>query len=468
VKEEYIYNRYAIKDTIAAVATPVGKGGIGIVRLSGQKAIEIAASVFVSGSGLEVGQFDSHRMYYGHLVDPEKARVLDEGLLVVMRAPRSYTREDVVEIQLHGGPAVLNKALEMVTRRGARLAFAGEFTKRAFLNGRIDLTQAEAVAGLINARSARELEIQNRKLEGELGRQIDWLIENIQKIMVDLEADIEFNDQMESVVNEEEILDKIEGQILKRIKSLVTSYHNTRIYLEGIKVAITGLPNVGKSTLFNRLAQKEKAIVTEVPGTTRDLIEEFVVIEQVPFYLTDTAGIQETSDPVEKIGIERAEKAAREADLILMVIDRSNPQPAAAEKMKSRYKRKKIITVLNKSDLKKDNEVKQRPGDESAVAVSAKYGQGMERLKRAMVEFALGFLGSGEFDGLAPNLRQKTRLENAMNHMRDAAENIKAGAGYELVVIDLGNAVAELKTIVGKEDTDVILDDIFEKFCIGK
>ncbi len=462
---------HAFDDTIAAIATAVGKGGIGIIRLSGQDSIAIAEKLFKAKCGLKVNEFQSHKLYYGHLVYPETENPIDEGLLVVMKKPCSYTREDIVEIQLHGGPVVLNQALEMVIGLGARLALPGEFTKRAFLNGRIDLTQAEAVAELIAAKSSKELELQKRKLEGGLHQKIEKLIAAIQSVVVDLEADIEFNDQIEFHVDEQALMAGIEENILAEIQSLIKNYQSGRIYFEGIRVAITGLPNVGKSTLLNRLIDKEKAIVTEFPGTTRDLIEEFIVIEQIPFYLTDTAGIQETNDPVEKIGIQRAQKAISEANLILSVVDCTDTIGAGPGKMGKCLGHKTTITVLNKIDLKNDTpagKLRGNSGQEKIIAVSAKYGHGIEALKQEMVECALRLFGSGEFDGIAPNLRQKTKLESAAEKLSMALENLKNRSGFELVVMDLEDALFELKSIVGKEVSEGVLDEIFMKFCIGK
>lgn len=457
-----------LDDTIAAIGTPMGRGGIGIVRLSGSKAVEIADKLFKAKCGKSVDQFTSHKLYYGHIINPDKKTKIDEGLLVLMKAPHSYTKEDVVELQMHSGPLVLKWVLEKTMENGARLALPGEFTKRAFLNGRIDLTQAEAVADLINAKSITEIEIQNSKLEGLLAQIVEGIIEKINKIMVELEGEIEFEDQIGMTAEKKRLGQILEKDIKLSIQGLIKSYKNTKIYTEGVKVAICGLPNVGKSTLLNRLLEKEKAIVTGIPGTTRDLIEDFILLEQVPFFLTDTAGIKEAEDEAEKIGIEKAVQAARKADLILLVIDSNEPRKKAVENLKRLYAGKKIITVWNKIDLLPKNQKLERYKGPGKVELSAKEGIGIEELKKMLVRYALEIIETGEFDGIAPNIRQKIRLENCVEYINNAILNLKNEAGHELVIIDLQDAIGELYGLLGKEAGKDVLEDIFAKFCIGK
>ncbi|OQY59383.1 MAG: tRNA uridine-5-carboxymethylaminomethyl(34) synthesis GTPase MnmE [Desulfobacteraceae bacterium 4572_88] len=465
--------------TIAAIATPPGSGGIGIIKISGQDALSVAASVFrKSAPAPEKGvsdtrhlkSFESHRFYHGHVADPENGKVLDEVLLVFMQSPRSYTREDIVEIHAHSGPLVLNAILSMVLRQGVRLAEPGEFTKRAYLSGRIDLTQAEAVIDIINARTDGALEAATAQIGGHLKASVDSVREALLRILAETEAAIDFSEDIEDSIDPEASLGLLRNEVIGKLMALTAQYEDAHYLRDGFRVLIVGRPNVGKSSLMNGLVRKDRAIVTSVPGTTRDLIEETLNIRGLPVIIADAAGLHQTDDPVEKLGIERTHAAIDDADLILFMSDISQPLARDESDIYERICHKKIILVANKSDLVDDTvspEIPDAWGDMPMVRTSAIYDKGLDSLRDQIAAAATG--GRGQMkSAIIPNLRHKGLLDQSLEAALAAAEGIRNDVSPELISIDIQEATDALGEIIGLTVREDILDHIFSNFCIGK
>ncbi len=466
-------------DTIAAIATAAGSGGIGIIRISGPKAGAIAQRLFRPGSARpkekppQSQPFKPYRLNYGHLVGPCSGQPLDEVLLAFMPGPRSYTREDIIEIQCHGGQIVLQKILDMVRTLGARLAEPGEFTRRAFLNGRIDLSQAEAVADLINARSEMALKLAARQLSGELGSRINGIVDAVTDMLAEIEADLEFGEQGSVGVSAAAIDDRaLQERVIEPIQGLLRGYGFGRILRDGLKLAIVGRPNVGKSSLLNRIIDREKAIVTPFPGTTRDPVEASATIEGVGIRLIDTAGLRESQDPIERMGIEKTREALRSADLVLFVIEAQTTPGAEDQRILAEIKGREFLLVVNKCDLVTGAEMIRLPEAyrvNPAIFVSAKTGDGLDRLKKGIG--ALWGQGAREEMGetLVSDLRHKLALEGALFDARNAARGLKDNrAATDMVAMDLKHALVQLQGITGQAAGGDVLDAIFRKFCIGK
>ncbi|MBI5578577.1 MAG: tRNA uridine-5-carboxymethylaminomethyl(34) synthesis GTPase MnmE [Deltaproteobacteria bacterium] len=463
--------------TIAAIATPAGSGGISIIRVSGPNAVPIAAALFqpcAGGSGNRPAgpPFESHRLYYGHIVDPANGRTLDEILLSVMKAPRSYTREDVVEINAHGGPVAVRSILEAVLRQGARLAEPGEFTRRAFLNGRIDLTQAEAVADLINARSERSLESAATQLEGGLRREVQTIRSFCLDLLVRLAAGIDFPDDVGELIDIPETVAGLQERMVMPLKRLIRNHVQGRVIHEGLKVAIVGRPNVGKSSLMNRLLARDRAIVTPYPGTTRDVIEDTLMVQGVPVMLSDTAGLHASPDPIETLGMERTLANCGSADLVLFVLEAHRPLGGEDLRVYERICARPLLIVLNKIDLLDGSAPKAEVPDDwsraPCVRISALSGQGVEELLELLIQAATGASGLEVAGAVIPNLRQKELLELSLESATAAASDLVNGFPPELAGIHLSRAEASLGEILGTTVKADILDAIFSRFCIGK
>jgi tRNA modification GTPase len=456
-------------DTIAAVATPPGAGGIGVVKVSGPRAIPITIPLLHPPR--ELSRLRSHRLYYGSIVDPETAKTLDEVLFTVMRAPHTYTREDVVEIQAHGSRCGLGAILEVVLKRGARLAEPGEFTKRAFLNGRIDLSQAEAVIEVVNAQTEEGLELAARQLEGHLFETIEAIRRPIETLLVEVEAAIDFPEDVEDIIRPELFAQGMTEDVVAPLEALLEHYDEGHVYREGVAATIIGRPNVGKSSLMNRLLDKERAIVTAVPGTTRDFIEETVNIKGIPVRLIDTAGLHHTDNPLEAAGVEFTRKRLDEANLVLFMVDCSMPLSDEDVRIYDLVRKRKTILVINKIDLGDEGvvgRIVETLQGLSWVQISALYNQGIEELKAAVFEQVTHQSGPADLPSIVPNLRHKIALEKALTASGDAVEGFKARRPAELVAVDLKEALDALGEIVGVITTDDILDQIFSRFCIGK
>ncbi|MDO8944397.1 MAG: tRNA uridine-5-carboxymethylaminomethyl(34) synthesis GTPase MnmE [Desulfobacterales bacterium] len=463
--------------TIAAIATPAGSGGISIIRVSGPNAVSIAAALFQPCAGGPENRpagpsFESHRLYYGHIVDPASGRTLDEVLLSVMKAPRSYTREDVVEINAHGGPVAVRSTLEAVLRQGARLAEPGEFTRRAFLNGRIDLTQAEAVADLINARSERSLSSAAAQLEGGLRQEVQTIRTFCLDLLVRLEAGIDFPEDMGELIDARETFAGLQEQVITPLKQLIRNHVQGRVIHEGLKVAIVGRPNVGKSSLMNRLLARERAIVTPYPGTTRDVIEDTLIVQGVPVMLRDTAGLHVSRDPVETLGMTKTLDTSGSADLVLFVLEAHRPLSEEDWRVYEWIRSKPMLIVLNKIDLLNGSAAKAEVPDdwprERCVRISAFSGQGMEELQERIIQAATGESGLEVAGTVIPNLRQKELLERSLASAAAAANDLENGTAPEFVSINLTRAADGLGEILGTTVKVDILDAIFSRFCIGK
>ncbi|HAE41460.1 MAG TPA: tRNA uridine-5-carboxymethylaminomethyl(34) synthesis GTPase MnmE [Clostridiales bacterium] len=455
-------------DTIAAAATSPGIAGIGIVRISGNKSLEIASRIFKSKNGKKLADLAFRKMYYGWIIDPESKRVIDEVLVVYMKGPETYTKEDIVEINCHGGIISVEKILRLLIEQGVRLAERGEFTKRAFLNGRIDLTQAEAVMDLVSAKTKNSFEMSLYQLEGRLSKEIDIIRQSLMDLIAQIEVNIDFPEYDEEEMTMDRIL-AISREIENKIEKLVHSAETGIIYKEGLKTLILGKPNVGKSSLMNYLLNENRAIVTEIPGTTRDTIEEFINLAGVPLKIIDTAGIRNTEDIVEKIGVQKALKKIEEADLILMVFDASKKLEAEDQMIIDHIQGKKVIYLLNKTDLKEKISFEGLENvQQELIRISIVNNEGLEEIeKKVREEFLSGKLNI-EDDTIVSNIRHKNLLIKAKQSIRDVIVGVENGLTLECVEVDIMDTLSYLGEITGASVRDDLMDKIFSEFCIGK
>ncbi|MFD2330688.1 tRNA uridine-5-carboxymethylaminomethyl(34) synthesis GTPase MnmE [Cohnella sp. GCM10020058] len=456
------------EDTIAAVATALGEGSIAVVRVSGAEAIGKVAPLFKSKEDLrEVG---SHTVHYGWINDPDDGSVLDEVLVTVMKGPRSFTAEDVVEISTHGGIVAVQAVLELLLRSGIRMAEPGEFTKRAFLNGRIDLTQAEAVIDLIRSKSSKAFQVARKQAEGALSKHLVPLKEQLIELLAHVEVNIDYPEHDVAEVTAGVIIDHC-GAVLRQVETLLKTAAEGKILREGIVTAIVGRPNAGKSSLLNALVKENRAIVTDIPGTTRDIVEESVTLSGIPLRLLDTAGIRETEDVVERIGVERSRGALGDADLILLVLSRSDALHEEERRLLEELKDRPTIVILNKSDLDlrlEEEEVRALYSSERIVSLSAKEGLGMEDLERAVSKlFMSGGIESADATYVS-NVRHISLLHASARSLQDAMDGAEQGLPVDLIQIDIAAAWESLGEIVGDTASESLLDQIFSKFCLGK
>lgn len=456
-------------ETIAAISTPRGEGGIGIVRISGPDAIRIAGKVLVPPAGKTVGEFESHSLHLCRVKLPSDNKIIDEVMVSVMRAPKSFTREDVVEINCHGGTVALTATLNAVLSQGARLAQPGEFTKRAFLNGRIDLAQAEAVIDVIRARTDRSLSAALDNLEGSLSREIRGIRGDLSGILARIEVNIDFpGEDPEAEVTPEELEDMLSG-IEDSIERLLAGSGRGKVLREGIRLVIAGRPNVGKSSLLNALLREKRAIVTDIPGTTRDVIEETLNLGGIPIRVMDTAGIRRAGDKIEALGVEMSEKLLDQADIVLLVTDASAGLLEEDLAVNKKAGDKKCLVVVNKLDLVGSVELSQweKSTGRRCVAVSAKTGLGLESLEEKVVELIETGIAPAE-GPLVTRLRHEQALKKALEHVREAREACVQGIPEDIMAIDVREAWTSLGEITGETVSEEILDRIFADFCIGK
>lgn len=454
--------------TIAAISTPPGSGGIGIIRMSGGRALPVLKKLFSPRDS--DCSFESHKLYYGHIVDPHSLRAIDEVLAVYMRSPRSYTREDVVEIHCHGSFLVLQGVLELILSQDVALAEPGEFTKRAFLNGRIDLTQAEAVIDILSARTRKGVDMAQEQLSGALYNRIDVIRKSIAHMRAVVEVAIDFPDEDVDIIDHSGLIAQLETEVEGPLAGLVANADQGRIYREGISVVIAGLPNVGKSSLLNTLLQEERALVTEIPGTTRDTIEEYIDIHGMPVRLVDTAGIREEAEQVEVLGIRRAKSLINEADLVLFMLDGGRSISDADLNLFAEVKHKPLIVVVNKTDIAVDVEsaIEGVEFDGPRVQISAMTQTGIDELKDTIFSRVAEGAEQWEEGGCAPNLRHKAALVRAYEASLRIKDALLAGLTTDLIAVDLQDCLDHLGDIVGETTTEDILDVIFEQFCLGK
>ncbi|CEJ46306.1 tRNA uridine-5-carboxymethylaminomethyl(34) synthesis GTPase MnmE [Umezakia ovalisporum] len=458
----------AVTGTIAAIATAVipQQGSVNIVRVSGSQAIAIAQALFYA-PGYQV--WESHRILYGHIRHPQKKQLVDEALLLIMQAPRSYTREDVVEFHCHGGIMVVQEVLQLCLEQGARLAQPGEFTLRAFLNGRLDLTQAESIADLVGARSPQAAQTALAGLQGKLAHPIRQLRANCLDILAEIEARIDFEEDLPPLDNETIISDI--HRIVGEITQLLATKDKGELLRTGLKVAIVGRPNVGKSSLLNAWSQSDRAIVTDLPGTTRDLVESQLVVGGIPVQVLDTAGIRETVDPVEKIGVERSRRAASAADLVLLTVDAAAGWTKSDQEIYTQVQHRPLILVINKIDLLEPITIdfsKYPNKIEKIVTTAAAQNQGIEALETAILESVqTGTVQAADLD-LAINQRQAAALTQAKISLEQVQVTIANQLPLDFWTIDLRGATQALGEITGEKVTESVLDRIFSRFCIGK
>lgn len=456
-------------DTIAAISTAVGEAGIGIVRLSGRRAIDIGNKVFRGIKAKELNQGENRKLTYGHIVDSED-NIIDEVLIAYMQEPYTYTRENMVEIYCHGGIVPVRKTLELLLNNGARIAEPGEFTKRAFLNGRLDLSQAEAVIDIIKSKTDKSYEVSLNQLEGSLSKEVRELRDIILSMLAYVEASIDFPDEnLESMTYEE--MESQGNAIKEKIEILLSTADRGKILRDGLNTVILGKPNVGKSSLLNAILRENRAIVTDVPGTTRDIIEEFINIDGIPLRIMDTAGIRSTDDLVEKIGVDKAKDTVENADLIIAVFDASMSLTEEDYHIIDIIQDKKAIILLNKTDLPnkyEEDDLKALVKGKEIIVSSMTKGIGVDLLEESIKDMFYGGEIQSNSDIVITNLRHKNQLEKALKDITGAIKDIKMGVPLDCVEIDLKNCWENLGIITGDTIGEDVLDKIFSEFCIGK
>ena len=457
------------EETICAIATALGVGAIGVIRVSGSRSLELAQSIFKAASGKRIAAYPSHTMIYGKVLD-EQQEVIDEVLLVYMQGPRSYTAEDVVEIQCHGGVESLQNILRQLYRKGARPAQPGEFTKRAFLNGRIDLTQAEAVMDIITSRSKAGLKNALRQENGALSRELAKIRRELLDEVVHLEAVIDYPEEDIEEVTYPEVAAKLQ-QAQVQVEALLQNAQTGRILQEGLRTAIVGRPNVGKSSLLNSLLDEDRAIVSERAGTTRDVIEEQFLINGIPLLLIDTAGIHSTEDQIEQIGIAKSKASLERSELALVVVDGSEPLQVADREIIRLVLSRPYVIIVNKSDLPScgvTEELKTLCDPEKVLELSAKTRAGLPEFQAWLEKFVYGAQGN-QRDGLfVQNARQENLLRQAKESLDEACAGCQARLPYDCLVIDLRETLALMGQITGETGSDEIINEIFARFCVGK
>jgi tRNA modification GTPase len=455
------------QDTIAAIATAPGEGGVASVRVSGIDAERIAQRVFSRSRGKN-GKLRSHMLYHGSIRDPQTESVVDEVLLTIMRQPRSYTGEDVVEVHCHGGAFLSRQILGLILAQGARQAEAGEFTKRAFLNGKLDLAQAEAVLDLIRARTAKGAELALNQASGSLSKHVGELREELLDILVQVEAAIDFPDEDIELLQRPKLVKKILA-LADKINAISATYEWGRLFREGARVCICGRSNVGKSSLLNALLGEQRVIVTPIPGTTRDVIEESMNLDGLPVVIWDTAGIRETGDQVEQLGIELSHQYLEKADAVIVVLDGSQQlDPEDFAVLRSVGDKKRLV-VINKNDLPKAfsvDQVKCQDGEAELVLVSAKIGDGIDSLKTALRNLLINYQAEPEV--AVTNVRHRSELMRSAESLEQGAQALESGLPSELVSVNLNEAREALEEIIGVVNNDDILELIFKNFCVGK
>ncbi|MDD9309830.1 tRNA uridine-5-carboxymethylaminomethyl(34) synthesis GTPase MnmE [Cytobacillus firmus] len=458
-------------DTIAAISTPMGEGAIAIVRLSGDQAFEIADRLFRGAGGKRLKNVASHTIHYGHIVDPKTEQIAEEVMVSAMKGPKTFTKEDVIEINCHGGLVSVNRVLQLLLNNGARLAEPGEFTKRAFLNGRIDLSQAEAVMDLIRAKTDRAMNVALGQMEGRLSKLIQKLRQEILEILAHVEVNIDYPEYDDVEEMTHHMLMEKAAYVKKEIEKLLQTSQQGKILREGLSTVIVGRPNVGKSSLLNSLVHENKAIVTDIPGTTRDVIEEYVNVRGVPLRLVDTAGIRETEDIVERIGVEKSRQVLKEADLILLVLNYSDELTSEDENIFKAVEGMDVIVIVNKTDLDQKidmNRVRELSKHHKLVTTSLLEDQGVDDLEEAIASlFFAGSIEAGDMTYVS-NTRHIALLNQAQNAIDEAMQGVEMGTPIDIVQIDLTRTWELLGEIIGDSVHESLIDQLFSQFCLGK
>ncbi len=459
-----------VNDTIAAIATPPGEGGIGIIRVSGSRAVGVVDKIFCVANGRKLSERHSYRAVYGKVCCPDNGDIIDEAICILMREPHSYTKEDVAEIQCHGGMVPLRRILSLLLDDGIRLAEPGEFTKRAFLNGRIDLSQAQAVMDIIKAKTDASLKMAMGHLSGYFSSHINQMRETLLEIIAHYEAAIDFPEEEVDEIDNIHVMEKI-GELRKKIADILSSAATGRVLRDGLVTAIIGKPNVGKSSLLNLLLRDERSIVTDVPGTTRDSIEEYADIDGIPLRIIDTAGIRQTNDKVEKLGVDKSRVYIEKADLILALFDSSRPIDKDDKEIIDLIDNKNAIIVLNKSDLQKsfdEQYIQEKYPHNKIIHISAISENGLGELIKVIKDIVYGgniIRSEGEF---VNSVRQADAFKDADRHLSDALKGLDNDIPEDLIVIDLRSAWEKLGDIIGDTVNEDIINEIFSRFCIGK
>jgi tRNA modification GTPase len=456
-------------DTITSISTPMGEGAIGIVRLSGPQAVEIGDKLYKGKKPL--AEVDSHTINYGHIIDPETSETVEEVMISVLRAPKTFTREDIIEINCHGGILTINRILELTMTHGARMAEPGEYTKRAFLNGRIDLSQAEAVMDFIRSKTDRASKVAMNQIEGRLSDLIKRQRQSILEILAQVEVNIDYPEYDDVEDATTEFLLQQSKNIKQEINQLLETGAQGKIMREGLSTVIVGRPNVGKSSMLNNLIQDNKAIVTEVAGTTRDVLEEYVNVRGVPLRLVDTAGIRDTEDIVEKIGVERSRKALSQADLILFVLNNNEALTEDDQTLYDVVKNEDVIVIINKTDLETHldiNEVKEMIGDTPLIQTSMLKQEGIDELEIQIRDLFFGGDVQNQDMTYVSNSRHISLLKQARQSIQDAIDAAESGIPMDMVQIDLTRTWEILGEIIGESASDELIDQLFSQFCLGK
>ena len=455
-------------DTICGIATAQGEGGIAIIRVSGSKSLDIVGKIFQGKNKFDINTMKTYTMKYGNIIDISSGEVIDEVIISYMKGPRSFTAEDVVEINCHGGVVSTNRVLEEVIKSGARIAEPGEFTKRAFLNGRIDLSQAEAVMDIITAKTDLAMKSAVMQSEGLLSKEINRLRKYLLDVLALIEYDVDFteDDEEPDETVPIRVSESLEIAILE-MKKLINGANEGKIIREGLNVTIIGKPNVGKSSLMNALLQEKRAIVTDIPGTTRDVIEEYINLGGIPVKITDTAGIRETEDVVERIGVERSKEKLEEADLVILMLDTSRPLEEEDREIIESIKNKKVIVLLNKVDLERKIDLDELKHLDNFIEISAMTGFGLEDLKNKIKDLFF----NGEVDNeslIITNSRHKQALYRALENCENAQNRLKKNEFLDLISIYVTSGLRALGEITGSELEEDLVNKIFSEFCVGK
>ncbi|MCF8001514.1 MAG: tRNA uridine-5-carboxymethylaminomethyl(34) synthesis GTPase MnmE [Halanaerobiales bacterium] len=458
------------EDTIAAIATPFGTSGTGKVRISGPDAINIGSKIFEASSGIDIKEADSHTAHHGYVENPKSGKTVDEVLAIVMIKPRSFTGENVLEFDCHGGMVPLEAVLELTLEYGARMAEPGEFSRRAFMNGKLDMAQAEAIIDVINSKTEKSLNIAMEQLKGGLSDKVNNVKDDVMELLAHLEASIDFPEDEIEGFNSNQLEERLK-KIKEPIQKLIKTAKQGKLYQEGIKTVIVGKPNVGKSSLLNYLLQENRAIVTDVPGTTRDVIEEYINLDGIPLKVIDTAGVRESEDVVEKIGVEKTRESLKKADLVLMMLDVSQGLTKEDKQVYNLIKGQPTIVVVNKTDLDKNidiEELEEQFKEHPLLWTSVKEEKGMEELKNTILEEIFHEQINVDSDVMVTKVRHREALNKAYQSIEKVEQSLKDGMPYDFLTIDLKDVLFYLGSITGETVTDDIIDQIFSDFCLGK